>query len=126
MNKKGQVLVLFVLLIPVFLTLFALVIDIGLLYNEDKHIESSIKEAIQYGLENINDIDIKNKIEVLISKNIKDTSSIIVNIDNEYIYVTVEKTYSGNFKSLFKNNIYGIHNSFYGYINDNKLVISKE
>ena len=37
MNKKGQVLLVFILLIPVFLILLALVVDVGLLYKEKKH-----------------------------------------------------------------------------------------
>lgn len=126
MNKKGQVLILFVLLIPVFLMLLAFVIDIGFLYIEDKKIESSIKESIQYGLENIDNIDIQSKIDELITKNINNALSIQVHIDNGYIYVSVEKKYQGMFKSLFKNNIYVMNNSYYGYIEDNKLIINKE
>lgn len=126
MNKKGQVLVVFILLIPVFLTLFALVIDLGMLYKEKKHIDSSLKTATNYGLKHITEIDVKDKVETLIYKNINDTSNVDVSIIDNTITTSVKKNYSGIFKLLFKNNIYEIDLSYYGYIDDdNKEVLIK-
>ena len=126
MNNKGQVLVLFILLIPVFLMLFAFVIDLGLLYTEDKKIESSINETIEYGLQHISDNTIEEKIISLLNSNIKEISKTETKVEDGYIYINVEKQYQGMFKFLFENNIYEINNSYHGYLNDGKIIINKE
>ena len=126
MNNKGQVLVLFILLIPVFLMLFAFVIDLGLLYTEDKKIESSINETIEYGLQHISDNTIEEKMISLLNSNIKEISKTETKVEDGYIYINVEKQYQGMFKFLFENNIYEINNSYHGYLNDGKIIINKE
>lgn len=126
MNNKGQVLVIFVLLIPIFLFIFAIVIDVGMLYVEDKHAESSIKETIKYGLENIESVDLEESMNNLITKNINNVIEANIKIENDYIYITVRNKYNGIFKSLITKNIYELSNSYYGYIEDNNFVINKE
>lgn len=126
MNKKGQVLVIFVLLIPVFLILLALVVDVGLLYKEKKHLDSSLKDATKYGLKHITDASVKEKVETLILENVGDTSEINVVIEDNTITTSVKENYNGIFKMLFKNNIYEIEISYYGYMDDNnKEVLTK-
>lgn len=125
MNNKGQVLVLFVLLIPVLLLAVAFVIDTGLLYEEKKHIEDSIKEGISYGLNNIESKDLETRIKRLITKNIEDIKEIIIDVNNDYLEINVKKDYKGLFSVLFKNNVYEIDSTYYGYINDQKLIINK-
>ena len=50
MNHKGQVLVLFLLLLPILLLIMGLVIDVGNLFVEQKKRENVVKSAIRYGL----------------------------------------------------------------------------
>ena len=50
MNHKGQVLVLFLLLLPILLLIMGLVIDVGNLFVEQKKSENVVKSAIRYGL----------------------------------------------------------------------------
>lgn len=126
MNKKGQVLLVFILLIPVFLILLALVVDVGLLYKEKKHLDSSLKSATKYGLKHIIDASVKEKVETLILENVGDTSEINVVIEDKTITTSIKENYNGIFKMLFKNNIYEIEISYYGYMDDNnKEVLTK-
>lgn len=125
-SDKGQVLVLFVLLMPIFLLLLALVIDVGLLYIEDKHLESSVRECVLYGLENRDDYEISNKIESLIEKNTSDDVKITIHDDGEHLQVSVVQKYQGLFPFLFKNNIYEIEVTYYGYLLEGNVVIQKE
>lgn len=126
MNKKGQVLLVFILLIPVFLILLALVVDVGLLYKEKKHLDSSLKAATKYGLKHITDASVKEKVETLILENVGDTSEINVVIEDDAITTSIKENYNGIFKMLFKNNIYEIEISYYGYMDDNnKEVLTK-
>lgn len=65
MNKKGQSLIMFVLLLPVMLMIFALIIDVGLMYNAKIKGEALLEEAIKDNKDveeyfEINDIDIDN------------------------------------------------------------------
>ncbi len=76
MNKKGQTLILFVILIPILLGLCALVIDVGLIVNEEVKLKEVSKSIIastigEVSIEEIkrlyqeNDIPINNlKLEV--------------------------------------------------------------
>lgn len=125
-NSKGQVLVLFIVLLPALLTLLTLVIDLGLLYSEDKHIESSMKEAIEYGLKHQSDADISEQITQLLNQNISDIDNIEIEKQENYLQIKVEKEYVGLFQGLFSNNIYDIYNSYYGYINEGQQIINKE
>ncbi len=77
MNKKGQVLVLFIVIFPLLVAALALVVDVGLVSNKKEHLENvsrmSIREvSSQNGKEEkikklmqINDIDITN-LEILV------------------------------------------------------------
>lgn len=117
---------LFILLIPVFLLLFAFVVDIGFLYVESKQMASSVEDSVEYGLKNIENENIKEKIEILINQNIKDVASINVEQRENTLYVSVQKEHDGMFDFIFKNNIYKLESSYYGYVHNGKLVINKE
>ena len=125
-NNQGQVLVLFILLIPIFLLLFALIIDLGLLYNENRSLEGITKESVSYGLKNQDDIDIENKIEILVKKNKERVSDIIIHKEKDYLQVQVVEKYSGLFPFLFQNSLYEIEVTYYGYLEDGSIVIHKE
>ena len=125
MNNKGQVLVLFILLIPILLFAVAIVIDVGFLYEEKKHIEVSIKEGLSYVLNNIESNNLETKLEELITKNIDDIKEVNIHKNDDYLEINIKKDYKGLFRLFFKNNIYEIENTYYGYISEEKLIINK-
>lgn len=86
MNNKGQVLVIFVILIPIIILLFTLVIDIGNMYIEKRNINNNLKYAIEYSNKN------NTNIEEILNKNL---DNIEINYYDEEIKVS--KKYNGIF-----------------------------
>ncbi len=89
MNKHGQTLILFIILIPVVLALAALVVDVGLIINEKVHLQevsrsiiktSSSEEEIKYLLKE-NDIPVDNLVI-----NIEDNQ---IELQNEYTIASI-------------------------------------
>ncbi len=89
MNNKGQTLVIFVLFIPIFALVLTMVINKSNMYYDKRNMENIIKEAINYGLNNIEDENIENKINIFISKNIECEKEI--NIENDEITIELTK-----------------------------------
>lgn len=104
MNNKGQVLVIFVILLPIFLLILGFVIDYGFLSLEKKHIEENTYDAAIYYLENIDDSNVYNKTLYLLQSNVKD-ANISLKEENGFVEIKVEKKYNGLYSSLYDNNI---------------------
>lgn len=102
MNNKGQTLIMFIILIPIFLILTAIVVDVGLIeYNYQKYkgiVDESIKEYFLNGgsdalnkTMNYNGLESKDyeitivndTVEVLLNYNIESVFGKIINL-NEY------------------------------------------
>ena len=88
MNKKGQVLALFVILLPILILLVGLIIDTGLAYMEKRKIENLLYDTISYGLDHIEENDIKMKLKYLITENLNIESDIT--IENNIITIQIE------------------------------------
>ena len=125
MNKKGQVLIAFLLILPVIITLIALLYDIGLIGLTKKNMTDTLKTSIYYGLEHIDEEDVSEKIEYLLNKNIKNIFKREVEIKDRTIKISLIVDVDGNFKNLFKQNIYRIDLKYYGYI-ENETIKIKE
>lgn len=95
MNNKGQTLVLFLVLFPIFVIVFISFYQVGSIALEKNKIRDSIKESLEYGVNNIDDILVNEKIVEMITKenpNIKEENITIDKKDNE-ITITVIKKY---------------------------------
>ena len=92
MNNKGQVLVLFVIILPIFLIMISFVIDLGLLAIEKRKLDNSTYDAIEYYLEESD----KAKTIKLLENNLSDVK-ININDYDEYVLIIVKKDY----KSLY-------------------------
>ncbi len=99
MNNKGQVLIVFVVMLPIFLILFALVIDLGLLSIEKRNISNNTYDAVEYYLDNQDNIDIEEKVKNLLNKNI-DNIEINLNNTDDYIEITVIKKYKSLYNTI--------------------------
>lgn len=93
MNNKGQVLVVFVIIIPVLLLLVTLTVDLGLLYKEKQSINSNTKYAVKYYLDNIDNPNITEDTKELLNKNISDIK-ISINDTTDYVEITVSKVWN--------------------------------
>ena len=120
MNNRGQALALFIIILPVLMFLFICFYQIGTNKIEDKRLKESIKEAIEFGLDNLEreDVDIVIK-EMIIStnKDIKE-EDIEISISDNKINVKVLRKYSVMFISDDT-----ITFDYVGKINDDKIEI---
>lgn len=115
MNKKGQTLVVFVLFLPVLVIVITMIINKSNMYYDKRNMENIAKEAINYGLNNIEDENIEDKIKIFISKNIECEKEI--KIEDGEIRVTLIKENKTIKKILGYGNI---KIKYKGKIEDNK------
>lgn len=115
MNNKGQTLVVFVLFLPVLVIVITMIINKSNMYYDKRNMENIAKEAINYGLSNIEDENIEDKIKIFISKNIECEKEI--KIEDGEIRVTLIKENKTIKKILGYGNI---NIKYKGKIEDNK------
>ena len=94
MNNKGQVLVLFVILIPIILLLLIMTIEVGDIYLDKQKTKNTIKEIIRDNLKQEPNVE---KINTLIIQNINDIQekNVFVSADEIRIYVRQNKKLFG-------------------------------
>lgn len=124
MNRNGQVLIFFVIFIPILIGVVALVIDIGYSYNQLNKLNNINRMIIKYGLNNLNDDDISSKMIDLIQKN-DDIDSYTLNIKNNQITLTLNKNIDSIFGNVLNIKVYNLSSTYKGYIKNNKFVIEK-
>lgn len=100
MNNKGQVLIIFVILLPIFLLIFTFIIDLGLLSIEKRKISNSTYDALEYYLDNID----KEKTIKLLEKNLDNIEIDIID-DADYVEIIVSKNYKGIYNVIYDNEI---------------------
>ena len=122
MNKRGQTLIIFVMLIPIILTMAALVIDVGLLYYKKNEyvgiVEESIKEYFKY-----EDILSAKKTLTLNGVSLDDTE---INVSDNKITVTLDTKVDSIFGKVIRINDYEIKVSRVGTKDKERVIISKK
>ncbi len=100
LNNKGQTLVLFVILIPVFILLLTLVYDVGNAIYEKNRLSNTSYVVISYGLDNIETIS-ESELTNLIRKDIDNLSYIYVSIKDDTIEIELKKKIKGVIGKMF-------------------------
>lgn len=120
MNNKGQVLVVFIILLPIIFMIFTFVIDLGLLYIEKKELDSVVENSLDYYINNKDVPLIEEKVENLIYKNVDDINNLEIDNNELYFEITIEKEY----KSLYSliSNSDNVLVSYKIYKDDNRIV----
>lgn len=126
MNRKGQSLIMFVLVIPIIALILFMVYDISRMALLKQKINDINEIAIDYGIEKINDSDVIEKVKDLIIKNKSDIDNIDIKVENEKIYITLEDKLDKKVSLLNKTNIFKVRSSYVGYLSDNKKVVERE
>lgn len=88
LNNKGQVLVLFIIILPIVLLLLLISIELGDLYLEKTKTINSIKEIITSELKNYNE-ETNQNINTLLEKNITDITNKTVFVSEDEIKVNI-------------------------------------
>lgn len=127
-NNKGQVLIMFVMLLPVLLLFLGMIIDMGYNYFEKRKMDNIIKDTISYGFEHIAEEPeiLRSKLNNLITKNISNITSNNIVIEDNYIKISLIKTNEGLFSKVLNKKLYEINSSYYGYVENEELKIIKE
>ena len=114
MNNKGQTLVVFVIILPIFFMMLSLIINLEYLTFEKSRISKQVINSLDYYL---NENKAKSDLYELLNENIKDADIVINEYDN-YIEVKVAKEFN-NIGISLDNNIEIIYK---GYYLDKKIV----
>lgn len=126
-NNRGQVLIVFILLLPMFFMLAGLIIDSGYLFIEKRNMDNNVKDALEYGLNHM-DLDtsiLKNKLKRQLQSNIENTSLLNINVDNNIIDIEVKKSRRSIFTVIYSKYEYEISAHYRGYVNNEKVIIRK-
>lgn len=124
MNHKGQVLVLFILLLPLFFILLALLYDGGRLFLEKRKLDQIVYQAVEYATTQENE-NLENQVKQLIYKNDETLDSLTVNIDNDMIAVETSKKYHTIFSKVFVKQ-YTLHSKYVANKINENYIIRKE
>ena len=124
LNNRGQSLVMFVIIIPIFLLIITLVYDVGNAIYEKTRIENVVYMTIDYGLDNVDKVS-KNDLTELIMENINNIKYISVDIDDKKIDIKVTKDVKGIVGKIFKFNLITIETHYVGNIVDGKSSIER-
>ena len=122
MNKRGQTLIIFVMLIPIILTMAALVIDVGLLYYKKNEYVGIVEESIK---EYFKDEDILSakKTLTLNGVSLDDTE---INVSDNEITVTLDTKVDSIFGKVIRINEYEIKVSRVGTKDKERVIINKK
>ena len=120
-NNRGQALVLFVVIIPMFLLVMYVLINIGRMAFFRNELDSINYIAIDYGLDNLEEEDLIDKLKEIINKNDSSITNISIDCGENQLIIELEDNYKlllFNTKSIFK-----VKSSMIGKIeNDKKLI----
>lgn len=123
LNNKGQSLVMFVVILPVIIMILMMVVDIGKMVNLKSELDNINYIAISYGLDNISDNDIQDKIRKLIYKNKLGIDEVKIEIDDGEIDITLVD--GVDLILLKESNILRVRSSYRGIISDEKKIIER-
>ena len=122
MNRKGQVLTLFAILLPLILMAVALIIDTGLLYMEKRHVDLVVKDTTEYGIKNIESVTEKELYDLL-KKNINDMNDVKIIMNNGILKISVSLNKESIFAGIFDSDRYEIKSTYKGMIEQNSIRI---
>ena len=90
LDHRGQTLVSFALILPLLVMLFALVIDTGYTYLEDKKLKDSVFIGLKYGMKHYEE-DPKTEIRDIITENVDGLSMLNIYTEGNQIKIQAHK-----------------------------------
>lgn len=123
-NNKGQSLVMFVLIIPIFLLILTLVYDVGNAIYEKDRLSNTNYLTIEYGLNNIDTVT-ENDLKNLIDQNTSNLKYIYVTIEDNQIEIKMEKDAKSIIGKMFNFNLVKIISHYKGKIINNQKEIER-
>ena len=126
LSNKGQTLVLFVVLLPVFLLMAAVIVDLTMARSNKIKLDNITKEVVRYGVKHINNNPYDDMVK-LIYKNDDgiDRYEIEIDLENKKVNVKIEKNSSGIFSRVIGKERYKEKSNYVGYMDNNRIIIKK-
>ncbi len=124
-NNRGQTLVMFVIFLPVLIIIFAGLIEVSTINIEANKLDSINSIAIDYGLDNINDENIKDKLEELIKTNDNKIEQINIKLETNKLSIELTKYKDSIFGKIIGKKNYKIVSKYKGNIKEDKKIIVK-
>lgn len=118
-NNKGQVLVVFVILLPIFLLIFSFIADLGLMMYERTRLNSNNKIVIKYYMYHIETSE--EKIKEMLLKNDKNITYSNIEMDDNNIKIELKKVYKTKFSKIIGVKEYKLSSKYRGIIKDKKI-----
>ena len=126
MNNKGQSLVLFVITIPILLLILFMVYDIGSMVLLKEQLDNISYITIDYGIDNLSDNNIEEKIREMIIKNKNDIDKININIEDGIIKIKLEDKINNKISIIKNLDNLKVTSSYIGYLENDKKIIRKD
>lgn len=126
LNNHGQTLIVFVVLLPILITLLAVVVDTSYMYREKIKLESVTKTTIKNLYDERLDSNIESKIKKLYKKNKIDCKNLKVEATSNYFIIKNNYEIDSIFGKIIGLKKYKIKTSLKGYIKEDKIKIAKE
>ena len=124
-NENGQTLVSFALILPILVMLFALVIDTGYTYLEEKQLKDGVLIGLKYGMKH-HEEDVKDQVRELIVENVDDISILNIYMEENQIKIQAKKPKKNIFTSMFLNDSSELEVIYTAYLNEDEWKIVKE
>lgn len=125
MNRKGQVLVMFVILLPIFFIIMTLLIDIGNLILTNNEINDVSYMVLEHCLDHLDEEDIIDTSRELLKLNNKNLNIESFKIENDKVYLNVSYQVKGIMSNIINIKLFEINNKYNAYIKDNKKIIER-
>lgn len=126
MNKQGQTLILFVILLPILLLLFAVVVDTGIVIKEQTKLKSTLRTILKTTYQKKEEENYEAIIKELCSKNNIPTDNLQIEVIDTNIIVSNTYEKESIFGKIVGINSYKIKSSLKGIETNEGLKIEKE
>lgn len=122
MNKHGQTLIIFIILIPIFLGILALVIDVGLVISKKSELKEITKTVIKETIKDLKNDNLNEQIINLFAKNNIEVDNLRIETNEESITIKNEIEIDSIFGNILGFKKYKIKSDIKGTIKENKII----
>lgn len=122
MNKHGQTLIIFIILIPIFLSILALVIDVGLVISKKSELKEITKTVIKETIKDLKNDNLNEQIINLFAKNNIEVDNLRIETNEESITIKNEIEIDSIFGNILGFKKYKIKSDIKGTIKENKII----
>ncbi len=125
LNNKGQTLVMFIVIIPILISIMVLVIDLGSAFTKKQELNNVNKLVIEYGLDNLDQENLESDLTSYITMNAKDLSNVKVTVENNTINVTTKAYIDGIISKALNIDGFEIVSEYHGYLSSEEKRIER-